>query len=391
MKNFIRVSLLLLFFCIQKQRCHAQAATFEISYIGTSEEAETAIGYAADIWSQYLISDIPVKISVHFQLLTPGLLGITFPNGIMNFSGAEVSDIWYPTALANAMAGTELNPGYADIEIYLNSTMTWYFGTDGLVPAGKYDLVTVAMHEMGHGLGIIGLANKTGSEGSFGTITADLFAPLTTSFPWPDLDTLPSIFDTYMEDEGGSNLITYTNPSADLGAAFTSNNIWYNSPTSVIANDGSRPKIYAPATYALGSSCTHLDEVTYPPGNENELMTPNGTTGSAHQYPGPIVLGILSDIGWEVTEPVYVEGNNFISQLEINPNPASRNVSINVPPGHSVYKIEVFDINGRVMHTSKVNEIIDLYTIDTGNLLPGTYFVKIFTGDQSIQTKFLKL
>ena len=67
---------------------------------------------------------------------------------------------------ANAMWTPDtLNPPwdtntYPKKEIYFNSTRPWYVDpdptTDEPVPVAKYDLLTIAKHEIGHGLGIKG-------------------------------------------------------------------------------------------------------------------------------------------------------------------------------------------------------------------------------------------
>lgn len=388
----MKLSALLLCVCVCfsffSQNCHAQHAVFEFTFTGTTPDAEAAITKAGEIWGDYLISDIPVKVTVHFQLLTPGLLGITFPNGIKNFAGAPLEDIWYPTALANSIAATELNAGDADMEIYLNSTAAWYFGLDGEVPAGKYDLVTIALHEMGHGLGIISLADKISAEGSFGLITAEMFSPLTTSFTWPDLDTLPSIFDTYLEDGAGTKLITYTYPSSELGLVFTGNDVWYNSPSSIVANGGERVKMYAPSVYALGSSITHLDESTFPAGSPNELMTPNGTPGNANQEPGGIVLGILQDIGWTVDLPMAVNEIVNAQLMHIYPNPANDVLNIQtVNIEHAT--LEILDITGELVLFR--NNVEDLSALPLQTLSPGIYFIKLSANDNVYKRSFVKL
>ena len=60
---------------------------------------------------------------------------------------------WYPAALAEARAQCEVNSG-AEIEADFNSAFPdWYLGTDGNVPNSDWDLETVVLHELGHGLG----------------------------------------------------------------------------------------------------------------------------------------------------------------------------------------------------------------------------------------------
>ena len=219
MRSAIRITLIssLLVLSFYQNKCKAQAATFEVEFLGLSAEAITAFNYAADIWSNYLVSDVPINIVAHMQPLLPGQLGITFPNGELNYAGAPISDVWYASCLANAITGTDLNGDFADIEIYFSSLANWYYGLDENPGPTQYDFVSTVLHEICHGLGFLSLSNKLGTVGSFGLIDASAFAPLTTTFVWPALDTLPSVFDVYLENAAGTVLISLPNPSAELG------------------------------------------------------------------------------------------------------------------------------------------------------------------------------
>jgi hypothetical protein len=64
-------------------------------------------------------------------------------------------------------------------------------------------------------------------------------------------------------------------------------------------------KIYAPATWAPGSSYSHLDYSTFY-GTSNSLMTYRLTDGDSFHNPGPVTLGIFEDIGWGVLLENYV-------------------------------------------------------------------------------------
>ncbi|NIV03224.1 MAG: T9SS type A sorting domain-containing protein, partial [Calditrichae bacterium] len=64
------------------------------------------------------------------------------------------------------------------------------------------------------------------------------------------------------------------------------------------ANSGNRPKLYAPSNWEQGSSYSHLDETTFPPGNPNSLMTPQIGNAEPIHAPGPVTLGIFRDMGW---------------------------------------------------------------------------------------------
>ncbi|MBK9148154.1 MAG: hypothetical protein IPM12_10120 [Flavobacteriales bacterium] len=276
------------------------AATFTITHFGTPANAQPAIERAAEIWGSILVSDVPIKVAVSWFPLGASALGVTFPNGRKDFLGAPADSTWYATALANSIAGVELNPGEDDINVYLNSGTNWYLGLDGNTPAGQHDLVTVAMHELGHGLGFVGLAKKVGSEGSFGQVLLADFAPLITTFPWPEQEGLPGIFDRYLQAPTLELLVDAPNPSVALGSYFTSNQLRWNGAHALDASGGADVRIYSPSSFALGSSCVHLNESTYPVGNPNELMTPFSSAGNANHWPGPIAIGVMRDIGWMV-------------------------------------------------------------------------------------------
>src|SRR5262249_27648833 len=67
-------------------------------------------------------------------------------------------------------------------------------------------------------------------------------------------------------------------------------------------NAGVRPRLYSPNPWAPGSSYSHLDETTYPPGDPNSLMTyALGAAEAIHDL-GPIVRGVFQDEGW-TTDP----------------------------------------------------------------------------------------
>ncbi len=345
----------------------SRGATIEVSYNLAPPDAQAAIDHAAGIWESILVSSVPINVLVTWAPLGTTTLGITFPNGRKDFPGAPLDSTWYVTALANSIAGAELNPGENDFEIFLNSSMDWYYGTDGNVGTGEYDLVSVALHEMGHGFGFVGLCKKTGSEGSFGLLQPTDFFPLFTTFPWPQLDTLPSVFDRHLVNNANASLTDLANPSNALGTALANNNVRFSGPMSDAANGGVHARIYAPSPFALGSSCVHLNESTYPVGNANELMTPFSSAGTANHWPGPVCIGVLQDIGWTIAPDAGVEEQFPSAALRVFPNPATDHISLT---GARFPEVVLTDAQGRIMRQVEREEVIDVH-----DLPPGAYAI----------------
>lgn len=94
-------------------------ATIDVTYTGFTAEQEAAFEAGVALWEPLINSDVPIKINARFQALT-GFSLVTIPNMNRNFTGAPLTNIWYPTALANAMTGTEINPGEADVDFFIN-------------------------------------------------------------------------------------------------------------------------------------------------------------------------------------------------------------------------------------------------------------------------------
>lgn len=123
------------------------------------EQRLIAFQHAAAIWSARLDSNVPIRIRAQFVALGPGVLGSAGPVSVArNFPGALLPNTWYHIALANKLAGVDLNAANDDINANFSTNFNFYLGLDnnhGALP----DLVTVLLHEFAHGLGFSQLAN----------------------------------------------------------------------------------------------------------------------------------------------------------------------------------------------------------------------------------------
>jgi len=361
---------------------HAQNATFTFNSTGTAPQIDSALEHTGQIWGAYLNSDIPIKVRIYYvNLADPSNLAITIPNGRRDFPSAALDSVWYPTSLANSMEGSELNPGEADMDIYVNSIVNWYFATDGNPGGGQHDFVTVMLHEIGHGLGFLALVKEDGALGSFGTLTAADLAPLTTSFPFPDLQKKHSIFSTFMENGMGQALddtLLFPNPSAELLDEFTGNSVYFNGPLAMAKNGGNAVRLYAPATFAFGSSLQHVNENSFPASNPNALMTPFVGAGEVHHTPGPLTIAMLEDIGWNVNHDVGLENTFAAHGFEIFPNPANSVCYLRAKDNVAGEVAEISDLLGRTVSRQVIaTGPGGLYPLEVERLPPAVYFVRI--------------
>ncbi len=259
-------------------------ATFEVTYINFPANAEAAFQEAVDIWSYSLSSDVTIRVEATWTNLGSNVLGSAGPTFVYsNFANAP-DDSYYAGALADKIAGTDLDPGSPDIEASFNSNFTWYYGIDGNCPYNKYDLVSVVLHELGHGLGFVSSASYSAGSGSIGV----------------DLFNTPLGYDEFMLlGQNGTEILSLSQGTV-LGSAFVSNNVYCGSDAATAVNGNVQPKLYAPATYSDGSSISHWDESTYPATNINALMTPQIGPGQSIHNPGPITMGLFEDMGWSL-------------------------------------------------------------------------------------------
>lgn len=333
------------------------AVLFSVDYTGFPQPAIVAFQYAVNIWSELIDSSQLVEIEANWEDLPGETLGSASPTGLaQNFAGAGFTDTYYPIALANSIAGNDLSSD-VDIACNFDSGSPWYFGTDGNVPPGQYDFVTVVLHELGHGLGIIGSAlvvGNTGFLGSGGT---------------------PYIYDRFVVTATGDTITEVSQGTAVLATALTSGGLYWAGQNGVAAATAP-PGIYAPSNWESGASFSHLREDMYLSGTPNSLMTPQLYTGEAIHNPGPIIGGMMSDMGWGIQ-------GCFFSNLELGPqiacNPQTNTYSQQITLTYNDPPAGLLNINGSLYVISGSPQTITLSNLTSdGALVDVTAY---FTGD----------
>jgi hypothetical protein len=147
--------------------------------VGTTLGQQRLIAFqaAAAIWGATLNSVPSITILSTFEPLTctatSAVLGSAGPTEVFrDFTGAPFAGTWYHGALASAIFGANLDPATAPIRARFNSNLgntgcltgvPFYLGLDDN-HGSAVDLVTVLLHEFGHGFGFSTVTNaQTGA------------------------------------------------------------------------------------------------------------------------------------------------------------------------------------------------------------------------------------
>ncbi len=251
-----------------------------ITFIDVPVGMRPAIEHAAAIWEAQITSPVKIRGTVSWVTVEGAFLARTRAAHHLQDPVEDpklaLPGVLYPAALAHTIRGFRSNEG-ADFEIELNALVSdWYGGQDGQPPANQYDLVTVALHEMAHGLGVdsgIGLINGV-----------------------PVLS--PTAFDTLLTVRDGSKL--HTRPRPALLALLTGDEILVGGPSVIIAAGGTAPRVHAPPRWEAGSSIGHF-HAFHSGTDDDALMVAALFPGWAFHDPGPMLLATLKDVGWTIS------------------------------------------------------------------------------------------
>ena len=253
-------------------------SNFIVNYNTVPTVARAAVQAAIDVWSENFSSTVPVAVNVSWgRASSYGILAAaSAKSNFANFPNAPDKTLYYAAALANALAGNDLDLNNPELEITISSDAPWYYGVDGKCPPKSFDLVSVILHEMGHGLGFISGSYYDEYSG-YGRVD------------------LPTPFDAYAQLTDGRRLADMPSPSIETGKALTSPLYW-SGENGIKANNGIKPPLYTPSIYEPGSSVSHLDERTFSQAGVNSVMTPNLDSGEVFHLPGSLLLAMFDDM-----------------------------------------------------------------------------------------------
>jgi hypothetical protein len=252
---------------------------------------------AAALWGARLKSTVVIRVQAQFTQLscssTSATLAATGATTIhSDFPHAPFAATWYPQALANSLAGADLDPTSDDIVTEFNSALggvsclpgtTWYLGFDANPGAGQIDMLTTLLHELAHGLGF-----QTFEDPASGA----------------EMNGLADIYLRGMQEQGASPTALSDMTSAQRAAANVSdpNLYWGGANVQAAASTltaglvSGHVRLFGPAMVQSGSSLSHYSTALSP----NELMEPV-YTGPNHDL--RLTTDLLADLGWQ-TVPV---------------------------------------------------------------------------------------
>lgn len=266
-------------------------ASIKMTYQDVPEAAQSDFEAAAAIWSDCLANEAPIKI--HVTWIQNGPTGFALPNGTRNESHLPVQDAWYPTALSNALRGKRVDDA-DDMNIFLREKSNWYFSKEAGIEDGEVDFINVALHEIAHGLGISS-GTYTPYQGdpisSIG-LPNDFISYFSWTFDLPELDGTPMLYDTFLKLGDGRTLTDFGNPSLDLTYALANPTLNFTGEQARRANGG-----YPVAVTPL--SVSHIPQF---PRRASPIMLSDSGQGETRHRPDAILLGMLQDLGWEISE-----------------------------------------------------------------------------------------
>lgn len=263
---------------------------FVIKFIETPpSNVIEVINTAINIWSEVINTRVPINLSISYRSLGPSTLGNAGPSSLYaNFTNAPLSGIFYPIATAESLAGVNLNGDQPDINININSDFSNFYIGLGVPSSNQYDLLSVLLHEIGHGLGIIG-GIKQGSNANTATYSVN------------------HVFDKNICDSNLNFVLEppYLQETTFLYDLITSTNLFFSGKTTTY-NLGKNTRLYSPTLFSSGSSVYHVSPDIYKIGDINSFMVPSLAYGEINRAISPVIKSLLNDAGWNlgVTPPV---------------------------------------------------------------------------------------
>ncbi|MYH40158.1 MAG: hypothetical protein F4154_04305 [Candidatus Dadabacteria bacterium] len=276
------------------------------SAITLGEAKRNALEHAASLLEDKLPGANVIRVETFFKSFEDEtVVATTRMRRILNYGPRELHHIGYPPALAEKIAQRELlDESIPHFIMEFSRSSDFYYGFTDEAPSFSVDFVTLAIHEIIHGLGF---HSSLQEDGSFPQVTLDVEDGTRI-----DIEQWQRIYDVQMYSEADSEFVVNLEPSGRMRAATSETGLLWDgtvrpSPrresscsygqrmaelkSAGIDSDG-RPQLHAPSSFDRGSSITHVHTDT------DDIME--------YLYPFPrdmdLSFGMLRDMGWEISD-----------------------------------------------------------------------------------------
>ena len=270
-----------------------QGATYNITYLdvvnttgygfddptdGATRRAtfDSVVAYIDTIIGDSGTADIQVQMSESDASGFLAAAGPFFFNGPDGFQNG--------TAFTHLSTGADPSGAIPDMVVTVDFGYTWNSGL-GAPAGGEFDLFSVLLHEVTHGLGILSLADADGGS----KINENN----------PGVSGVFSVLDSYLERGGGAKVLYLAGGVINADAVdITSDDIVFTGPLTS-GTYGSDPAIYAPNPYQSGSSISHWDLSASP----TAVMVPSIAAGAEKRTYDSYEISALYDLGYAQPVP----------------------------------------------------------------------------------------
>ena len=271
------------------------------------EARKNALEHAARLLEIRLPGATVIRVEALFKSYEDrNVIATTRMRQILSFGPRELIHIGYPPALAERIKGEKLlEESLPHFIVEFSKYPDFYYGFTGEPPPSSIGFVTLAIHEIIHGLGF---HSSLREDGSFPAVTLDV-TDGTRNFSL-DVEQWQRIYDVQMYSEEDGEFIVDLEPSQRMQAATSETGLLWDGTvrpgeegscsygqrmaelkSAGIDSDG-RPRLHAPSSFDNGSSITHVHMDT------DDIME--------YLYPFPrdmdLSLGMLRDMGWEIND-----------------------------------------------------------------------------------------
>ena len=259
--------------------------TFAFSYGSGSRywsaQARAALESSAEMLAAYFVVSSPTMI-------TYSVTGEDSPNSAtLASAGSDLSGtgagFFATVAQTKIQTGVDTNGSAPDGDIDFNFGNPWAYGSS--VGRSEYDFISTAMHELMHSFGFLSYTYGPGDNN----------------------DRQWTTFDQFMVTADGTRVISDNfrwRTAYDANLIGGGGGLYFGGPNAVAAYGGYVP-LYTPDPWEEGSSVSHLDDFTFT-GSSTQMMNAVTDTGLGIRVLSPVELGILKDLGYDVTDAPIV-------------------------------------------------------------------------------------